>query len=123
MAVGTIREFNHAGFPFRIPEDTSVSKTPNYTVEGLPTSGGNEVQITTATGQIESIKVRVTPEEHALAEGLVLTGPHPTSVVYADGSSHRGPARINVGPMNSADGTAEITAIPVGGPFKFIKAQ
>ncbi len=111
VAGGTLKAFTYDGIPYTLAGDANAVRKPAQEKEGMGDAGGvNTIKIIQGTGQIESIKLRLTLAEYdvlAAKEGFLST-----SLTYPNGEVLMGPSELGLGDFESEESSVEVICIP-----------
>ena len=92
---GSIIRCSLNGPTYIVAADANAAKTPSKTVEAEPHSGGNQIKVITATGNVESLTLVLSPTEYQQLEALLGVKIN-MSYTLADGSVWTAPGYINL---------------------------
>ncbi|MEE8205562.1 MAG: hypothetical protein V3T82_01345 [Nitrospinaceae bacterium] len=124
MSAGSPRGVTIDGIPFNVTGDANIALNPRITKESIPHSGGNMVKLTTEAGNVEAVKLTVTPAEYDILRGISeQEGDIPMSYVMADGSSFKSPGQVMIGPYQTDDSSCEVQFLTSTGTWEIFAAS
>lgn len=124
MSAGSPRGVTIDGIPFNIAGDANIALNPRVTKESIPHSGGNMIKLTNDAGNVEAVKLIVTPSEFDILKGLSeQDGDIPMSYVMADGSSFKSPGELMLGPYQTDDSSCEVQFLTSTGVWEIFAAS
>jgi hypothetical protein len=118
MVTGSIRKVIIDGIPFNVAADANFSKTPSYSKEAVPHSGGNGIKKMRQHGNVESVTLICSSSDYVIlkekSEAIESFG---MSFTEADGSEWVSPGHISLDNHETEEGRIDVTMIPDSGSW------